>query len=285
MESANAEREEMANEETPRAAPDRDVLKQLLAEVAEIRKENKELKSKVANLTTKTRRQLFQKAKDSDPVCSNAVRNVCKELTKDREQQEDQDNQPKFDLSVRFNSPGNQAMASKVLREVRSVYGKEKWKKAVIKSAVHKYWRTLRDDKTRTTNNKLEDHRRKSKKNNRLKRKLSRRLSSLDKAVLSDKDKKKAREILSSPNAVDFMSSEESDNDEPAATNGPKPRKVRKLVWEKSKLTNLKERLDKAHLEGLSERQRRTSAQVKRTEEASARPCPTNGPGWAIRSD
>lgn len=73
MESANAEREEMAtvSEETPRAAPeDRDVLKQLLAEVAEIRKENKELRSKVTNLTTKTRRQLFQKAKDSDPVCS-----------------------------------------------------------------------------------------------------------------------------------------------------------------------------------------------------------------------
>ena len=72
MESANAEREEMAtvNEETPRASPDRDVLKQLLAEVAEIRKENKELRSKVANLTTNTRRQLFQKAKDSDPVCS-----------------------------------------------------------------------------------------------------------------------------------------------------------------------------------------------------------------------
>jgi len=81
------------------------------------------------------------------------------------------------------------------------------------------------------------------------------------------------------------MSSEESDNDDPAATNGPKPRKVRKLVWEKSKLRNLKERLDKAHLEGLSERQRRTSAQVKRTEEASSRPCPTNGPRWAIRSD
>ena len=81
------------------------------------------------------------------------------------------------------------------------------------------------------------------------------------------------------------MSSEESDNDNPAPSSGPKPRKVRKLVWEKSKLRNLKAKLDEAYLEGLTEKQRRISARLSRTEEPSARPCPTNGPRWAIRKE
>ena len=73
MESASAEMEDstVLSEETPRAAlEDRDLLRRLLAEVSEIRKENQQLKSQVTNLTTKTRRQLFQKSKDSDPECS-----------------------------------------------------------------------------------------------------------------------------------------------------------------------------------------------------------------------
>ena len=100
---------------------------------------------------------------------------------------------------------------------------------------------------------------------------------------MSDNDKDKAREIVCSPNAIDFLSSEESDNDDPAPSSGPKPRKVRKLVWEKSKLKNLKANLDEVYLEGLSEIQRRTTAHLSRTEESSVRPCPTNGPRYKIR--
>ena len=39
-------------------------------EVSEIRKNNQQAKSQVTNLTTKTRRQLIQKFKDSDPEWS-----------------------------------------------------------------------------------------------------------------------------------------------------------------------------------------------------------------------
>ena len=56
---------------TPRAAPeDRDLLRRLLTEVSEIRKNNQQPKSQVTNLTTKARRQLFQKFKDNDPEWS-----------------------------------------------------------------------------------------------------------------------------------------------------------------------------------------------------------------------
>ena len=73
MESANAEMEDrtVLSEGTPRTAlEDRDLLRRLLAEVSVIRKENQQLKSQVTNLTTKTRRQLFEKSKDKDPECA-----------------------------------------------------------------------------------------------------------------------------------------------------------------------------------------------------------------------
>ncbi|KAL9976407.1 hypothetical protein ACROYT_G013706 [Oculina patagonica] len=138
MESPREENEEnrRPDRETPRAAPenqatpeDIDLVRKLLAEVAEIRKENQQLKSEVSNLKTKTRRRLFQRSKDSDSECSNAVRKVWQELTR----QEDQENQLEYNLNTRFNSPSNQAMAKKVVKEVQSVYGKKKWKKAIIR--------------------------------------------------------------------------------------------------------------------------------------------------------
>ncbi|KAJ7380378.1 hypothetical protein OS493_008830 [Desmophyllum pertusum] len=189
-------------------------MRQLMAEVAEMRKENQQLKSEVAKIKTQPRRQLFKRSKDCDPECSNAVRKVYKELLKnqhqDLEDQEDRENQLNFDLSTSFESPSNQAMAKKVQSEVRSVYGKEKWKKTII-----------RGNKFLANPFSL--------------KKLSRRISSLEKTPLSDKDKEKAQEILCSPNAVEYMSSEESDNDDDS-TQGPKARKIRKLAWEKSKL-------------------------------------------------
>ncbi|KAK2562462.1 hypothetical protein P5673_014121, partial [Acropora cervicornis] len=103
--------------------------------------------------------------------------------------------------------------------------------------------------------------------------KLSRRLSSLEnKTALSKGDKAKAREILSSPNAVEYMSSEESDPGDTTEerSRGPKPRKIRKLSWERSKLKNIKEILDECYFSGLNAKQ-------------SPRPCPVGGPNWAIR--
>ncbi|XP_044166353.1 uncharacterized protein LOC122963313 [Acropora millepora] len=57
-------------------------------------------------------------------------------------------------------------MAKTVLGEVQSVYGMEKWKKAVIKDAVHQHWKSLRDDFTTKSSKKYEEHRRNVKQNN-----------------------------------------------------------------------------------------------------------------------
>ena len=67
----NAENQEIRilDQETPRAAPD-DLVRKLLAEVSEIRKENQQLRNEVANLKTSAKRKLFQRSKESDPECS-----------------------------------------------------------------------------------------------------------------------------------------------------------------------------------------------------------------------
>ena len=86
--------------------------------------------------------------------------------------------------------------------------------------------------------------------------------------MLSEGGKRRVRQILSSPNALHYIS-EESCQAEPRS--GPRPRKIRKLSWKKSKLRNIKAKLEEAYLAGLTEEQRRTSARVNRTEEESLR--------------
>ena len=80
------------------------------------------------------------------------------------------------------------------------------------------------------------------------------------------------------------MSSEESEG-ETTTTNGPKARKIKKIQWERSKLRNIKAKLDEDHLKSLSEKQRRISALVRRGDEVSTRPRPNGGPSWAIRTN
>ena len=51
----------------------------------------------------------------------------------------------------------------------------------------------------------------------------------------------------------------------------------------RSKLKNIKVRLDEEYFKGLSERQRRTSTRIMRKNALSTRPCPTDDPRWAVR--
>ena len=59
--SPNAENQEIRilDQETPRAAPDDDLVRKLLVEVSEIRKENHQLRNEMANLNSSAKRKLF----------------------------------------------------------------------------------------------------------------------------------------------------------------------------------------------------------------------------------
>ena len=63
--------------------------------------------------------------------------------------------------------------------------------------------------------------------------------------------KKQEYMILASPDTGQYMLSEENDNDTQPSS-GPKPRKIRKLRWGRSKLRNIKAKLDETYSNHLS---------------------------------
>ena len=100
---------------------------------------------------------------------------------------------------------------------------------------------------------------------------------------MSPRERQLALEVL----YMDYMSSEESDyEDEEDVITGETERKLvayrrKKFPWEKSSLTNLKDRLDKAHRNNLTPHAR-AMAKPRQDGGMSDRPAP-DGPAWAVR--
>ena len=61
----------------------------------------------------------------------------------------------------------------------------------------------------------------------------------VEKATLLQEDKKKITDLLNQENAVEFMSSEEREEDEEETRTGPPKRHVKPLQWERSKLRTI----------------------------------------------
>lgn len=108
----------------------------------------------------------------------------------------------------------------------------------------------------------------------------------IEKATLSQEDKKKINELLNQENAVEFMSSEESEQDEEESRTGPPKRHIKPLQWERSKLRNIKALLDATYQARMSSRQKRTAAKLLRVagQHLSTRPLPNNCPSSAGRA-
>ena len=61
----------------------------------------------------------------------------------------------------------------------------------------------------------------------------------VEKATLSQEDKKKITDLLNQENAMEFLSSEESEEDEVETRTDPPKRHVKPLQWERSKLRTI----------------------------------------------
>ena len=107
----------------------------------------------------------------------------------------------------------------------------------------------------------------------------------VEKANLSGKDKERIKTLLDLDNAIEFMSSEESDEGQREETAGPPRRHVKPLEWERLKLKNIKAALDSTYKARMTKRQKRTAAKVSRVsgQHVSNRPLPHNCPSWAGR--
>jgi len=104
------------------------------------------------------------------------------------------------------------------------------------------------------------------------------------KAELSHEDKEKIHALLRQDNALDFMSSEESE-EESGESNGPPPRHIKPLKWERTKLKRIKVVLDSTYQARMSKRQKRTAAKITRNTDRnfSTREIPHNCPPCAGR--
>ena len=91
--------------------------------------------------------------------------------------------------------------------------------------------------------------------------KLTYRKEVIDKAEVSMDDKAKMKALLNLHNAVEFISSEESEDNE-KGTGGPPPRFIKPLRWEGSKLRNNTAVLDASYEAHKSKRQKRTAAKI-----------------------
>ena len=105
----------------------------------------------------------------------------------------------------------------------------------------------------------------------------------MHKADLTPQDMEQMKALLSQDNAIEFMSSEESEGE--GMETGPEQRRIKPLRWERSKLRNLKAVLDATYQAQMNRRQKRTAAKVVRLagQNLSNRPVPKNCPSWAGR--
>ena len=112
--------------------------------------------------------------------------------------------------------------------------------------------------------------------------KLQRRIEVLQKMEMDQDAFSKMNKLLSQKNASEFMSSEESDNEDIEET-GPKRRITKPLPWERKKLRKLKKKLDNYYFSNLTESQKRTIGKQVRGKVMSQRVPPKHFPEWAVK--
>ena len=112
-------------------------------------------------------------------------------------------------------------------------------------------------------------------------RNLHHRQEMVEKANLTSNDKERMKAILALDNAIEFMSSEESDEGDREQTTGPPPRHVLKaLAVGKNKAESIKADFDATYQTRMTKRQNRTKAKLSRVagQNVSNRPVPKNLP-------
>ncbi|XP_013390516.1 uncharacterized protein LOC106158935 [Lingula anatina] len=174
-----------------------------------------------------------------------------------------------------FTAPPNLAVTEAVVTEIRRKYsqdGTPKWSEPMINAACRVYYRSLRDDFKRSNEGTKDRHRERIRRNERLKRKLSRRQTALKDIDWSEEEKKKVEEIL----VKDFMSSDEEEDGGSY---------VKSLEWESETLRHYKMELDHFYVE--KQNARTVNAMILPERNGgyfSLRKKPENCPSWASLS-
>ncbi|XP_038047259.1 uncharacterized protein LOC119721312 [Patiria miniata] len=241
---------------------------------AQLQKQSKELQAMGRRLETsgvksKGRRVI------APLQCSHAVREVYGELFKDGDDG--------FNFYDMKSSAENEGVISQFIHKVQSTHGRERWTTEQIKKACKTYFTSLKDKQRRQEQGTYKQHTDDARKRSRKYRKLQRRQSSLRAIDLPDAKRKEAEEVLT----LAYMSSEESMTEEEEEEDGGgdqrrKVRRLRKLPWERYRLTALKNKLDTHFVRTASTLVSRMLPEFV-SGLPSTRPPPADAPSWAIR--
>ena len=107
-------------------------------------------------------------------------------------------------------------------------------------------------------------------------------MATLEKTDLSDDAKRETREVLT----MEYTSSDESEREQNSDSEERMEVTkyvVKKLRWQRTKLTNIKTTLDNLHIRSLSKRTRRMRVPRVIGKAVSTRPLPENTVEWAVR--
>ncbi|CAH3189474.1 unnamed protein product, partial [Porites lobata] len=181
----------------------------------------------------------------------------------------------------------NQDILSKIKEVLKKEHGGEHfpWTDLQMEAQFLRYFRMVKEKCQRIKKGKNEEHKQRCKMSRRLTSKLDRRCGAFEliRESLSSSQKQLAPEVL----CVEYMSSEESAyEDEEDPITGEVIQKLKgyltkKLSWERTALTNLKSKLDRAHYRSLTPHAK-ALAKPKFEGDISKIPAP-DGPSWAVR--
>lgn len=184
-------------------------------------------------------------------------------------------------------SERNQNIFTKVTEVLKKEHRGENclWTDLQMEAQFYGYFKTTKEREQRIRKRKNEEHKEKYKRSRRLLNKLERRQSSYEvlQASMTPKEKQYYSEIL----YIDYMSSEESDNEEQEDfITCEKEKKLaryvtKKLLWERTSMTNAKVRLDRTYKNNLTPHAK-AMAKPRSVGGMSERPAPA-GPLWAVR--
>ncbi|XP_067027698.1 uncharacterized protein [Acropora muricata] len=184
-------------------------------------------------------------------------------------------------------SERNQSLFQKVREILRKEHGGENcpWTDLQMEAQFNRYFKTVKERNHRIERGTNDKHKEVCRRTRRLSSKLERRLSGYEKIKekLTLQEKKTYDDIL----YLEYMSSEESDyEDEEDPITGETMKRLvgyatRKLPWERTRLTNLKCKLDKVHVQSLTPHARQLF-KPRHVGGVSSRPRP-GGPSWAVR--
>lgn len=232
------------------------------------------------NITvTPKRKDDTLKHRRASNTCKLAVREVYKALART-----DQSFGFELGRDKSYKDEINRRMTDRLVNAVIASEGgmeKSSWPLREIEGACKTYYISLRDTERRKLSGKEKEHTQRSRRQSRRRERaarLKKTLKSVGEDKLGEFDKERVIKVFTG----DYMSSEESEEDEAGEFSHFS---VRRLPWQKEAFQTLKDRLEEIHKESLTPQHKRQLKKRKLSTTSSRRKAPEGCPKFVRRDE